>query len=154
MILLASDGSRESLIALREGALIAAAQHARAFLLIVEPQTAGTATADGINVRGADPEANEMLTRGLERLGRLGVAASGRVVAGDPAREIARAAIEAQADLIVVGHRRRAFMERWWSGASGAYIIDHVNCSVLVARNVVSDEAFEAAIGEAETVTA
>ena len=45
------------------------------------------------------------------------------------------------ADLIVVGHRRQSAFDRWWSGPKGAYLMDCTDCSLLVARNAVSDEA-------------
>jgi len=53
---------------------------------------------------------------------------------------------------VVVGHRRQTLLERWWSGASGAYLVDNVGCSVLVARNVISDEEIEGVLhAEPET---
>jgi hypothetical protein len=42
-------------------------------------------------------------------------------------------------------------LQRWWSGASGAYITDQVWCSVLIGRNAISDEALEA---ELQTINA
>jgi hypothetical protein len=36
--------------------------------------------------------------------------------------------------------------DRWWSGPRGAYLIGYTERSVLLARNVVSDEAIEAAL--------
>ena len=51
----------------------------------------------------------------------------------------------AEVFLIVVGHRRLSAFDRWWSGPRGAYLMDYTDCSLLVARNVISDEAIEAA---------
>jgi hypothetical protein len=51
-----------------------------------------------------------------------------------------------EADLIVVGHRQKSAFERWWSGRSGAYLIDYTDCSLLVARNMISVEAIEVAL--------
>ena len=67
-----------------------------------------------------------------------------RLAVGDPAKAIASFANEVGADLVVVGHVKRGLIERWWSGPTGAYICDYVNCSLLIARNAVSDEEFEA----------
>ena len=64
---------------------------------------------------------------------------------GLPAEEIGKFAKEIEADLIVVGHRRQNASDRWWSGPKGAYLMDYTDCSLLVARNAVSDEAIEAA---------
>ena len=44
-----------------------------------------------------------------------------------------------------VGHRRQSAFDRWWSGPKGAYLMDYTDCSLLVARNAVSDEAIETA---------
>jgi nucleotide-binding universal stress UspA family protein len=150
-ILLASDETRESLVALREGALIARALAAEAFLLIIERATPGHRMADGVYPVARDSRAAlELLGLGLTRLRRLGVPCRGEVVFGEPAVEIAAYAQTFQADLIVVGHRRRSLMERWWSGESGAYLVDTVACSVLVARDTISDEEFEAELQRAE----
>ena len=150
-VLLASDGSRESLTALREGALIARALKAEAFLLIVEKETPGTRLADGVYVRPGDAGGRELLDLGLTRLERLGVAARGAVVAGEPAPEIAACARRFRADLVVVGHRRQSMLERWWSGASGAYLSEKLDCSLLIARNVISDQEFEAHLATGAT---
>jgi hypothetical protein len=50
---------------------------------------------------------------------------------------------------VVVGHRKRSLLERWWSGTTGAYLVDHLGCSLLVARRPISDEDFFAAMGVA-----
>lgn len=149
-ILLASDGARESLVALREGALFARALGAEAFLLIVDAETPGVQMASGVHpvARDATP-LKDLLALGLSRLQRLGVKADGAVHAGDPATVIAETARTFRADLIVVGHRRTSLLERWWSGASGAYLVDRVPCSVLVARDLISDAEFEAHLSAA-----
>ena len=149
-ILLASDGARESLVALREGALIARALGAAVYLLIVEVDSPGVQMASGVHpvTRDGTPF-KDLLALGLARLQRLGVEADGAVRAGDPAAVIAQAARAFKADLIVVGHRKTTLLERWWSGPSGAYLIDRVPCSVLVARDMVSDAEFEAYLAAA-----
>ena len=38
--------------------------------------------------------------------------------------------------------------DRWWSGPKGAYLMDYTDCSLLVARNAVSDEAIEALVSQ------
>jgi nucleotide-binding universal stress UspA family protein len=145
-ILLASDGSKESLVALREGALIARAVRADAHLLIIERETPGLRVADSVYPTVRSEGSEDLLQRGLNRLRRLGVQVTGEVIAGEPAPIIAAAAKRFAADLVVVGHRRQTLLERWWSGASGAYLVDNVGCSVLVARDVISDAEFEAAL--------
>jgi nucleotide-binding universal stress UspA family protein len=85
-----------------------------------------------------------ILNEGVARLRKLGFDPMARLVRGHPAEEIGNVAREIGADLIVVGHRRQSVFDRWWSGPKGAYLMDYTDCSLLVARNVVSDEAIEA----------
>ena len=69
--------------------------------------------------------------------------------AGEPARVIGAYAGEVKADLVVVGHHKRNMVERWWSSPTSAYLCDHIGCTVIIARNAVSDQAFEKAMTEA-----
>ena len=78
----------------------------------------------------------------------MGVDAVAKLVVGEPAPCIGAYAKEVKATLVVLGHRRQTLLQRWWSGGTGAYISDHVTCSVLVARNAISDEAFEAELAK------
>jgi nucleotide-binding universal stress UspA family protein len=122
-ILLAYDGSVEGRTALREGALLARQCGAQVFLLSVLVDTAAFLLADV--VLGFDPVA--------------------KMVRGEPAEELGAYARQSEADLVVVGHRRQSAFARWWSGPRGAYLMDYTDCSLLVARNLISDEAIEAA---------
>lgn len=146
-IILAYDGSLEGRIALREGALFARMCGAKTFFLGVVPTSVGMTMAEAIHSGpGRQHIANHraIFDEGLARLGSFGLAVSGRFVEGDPIRAISTLAREVSADLVVVGHRRQNLAERWWSGASGGYLVDHLNCSVLIARSHVDDGAFEA----------
>ena len=155
-ILLAYDGSREGAIALREGALIAKACRAQVFLLSVVPETGGVLMVEGAGqggVVGKMAEAyKEQLQRGVERLRSFGFDPIARLAVGEPSPCIGAVAREMKADLVVVGHRKQNFLARWWSGSTGAYLSDHIPCSLLLSRSEISDEAFEAAMRE--TVTA
>lgn len=158
-IILAYDGSREGLIALREGALLARTCGAKVYLLSVLPlaeSCASTPVADG-GYGGAVAQDvdtyHALLSRGVEVLKQLGFDPVARLVVGEPAPQIGAFAKEIGADLVVLGHRRRSFLERWWSGGTGGYVTEHVNCSVLVGRNPVSDEAFAAELKEAKAAT-
>ncbi len=142
-VLLASDGTQEGLTALREGALLARDWGAQVFLLVVTLNTPGARLADSVHPIPRGETEQKLLDFGLTRLGQMGVKASGAVVSGEPALEIGDHAKRFEADLVVVGHRRQSLMERWWSGASGAHLVDHVGCSVLIARRIVTDAEFE-----------
>ena len=152
-ILLAYDGSIEGRTALREGALLARRYRAQVFVLSVIREAAGTKLGEGVGGGGIAQQREEyqrVLQEGMARLTALGFQASGKLVIGEPAREIAAYAEQVQADLVVVGHRRQSAIGRWWSGASGAYLSDHVRCSLLVCRNVFDDERFAALLEQSE----
>ena len=147
-ILLAYDGSVGGRTALREGALLARQFGAGVFLLSVLADDGTFLLAEvalaGASVRIEDDFA-EILNEGVARLKKLGFDPVAKLVRGQPAEEIGNFAKEIDADLIVVGHRRQSAFDRWWSGPKGAYLMDYTDCSLLVARNAVSDEAIEAA---------
>ncbi|HLK26873.1 MAG TPA: universal stress protein [Caulobacteraceae bacterium] len=152
-ILLAYDGSREGARALREGALIAKACCAQVFLLSVVPESGGVLLVEGAQggVVSKMAEAyKEQLERGVARLKEFGFDPVARLVVGEPAPAIGAVAQEIGADLVVVGHRKQSLLSRWWGGSSGAYLSEHVPCSLLLCRDEISDEAFEAAMREAE----
>ena len=144
-ILLAYDGSVEGRTALREGALLAKQCGAEVFLLSVLTDTLllSEATLAGAAVQ-MEESFQEILEEGVARLRSLGFEPEARLVRGQPAEEIGKFARVVGADLIVVGHRRQSAFDRWWSGAKGAYLMDYTDCSLLVARNAVSDEVIQA----------
>ena len=121
---------------------------AQVFLLSVIVQTGALLMADAAHP-GASVQMDDafvgVFNEGVARLRQLGFDPVAKLVGGEPAEEIGAFAREIGADLIVVGHRQQTAFQRWWSGPSGAYLIDYTDCSLLVARNVISDEAIEAA---------
>ena len=145
-IVLAYDGSREGLVALREGALLAKRCGAQVFLLSVLPNLINASPDGGVygDAVGQQVEAyRAVLARGVAVSKQLGLDPVAKLVVGEPAPQIGAYAKEISADLVVVGHRRHNALERWWSGATGAYVSDHVGCSVLIGCNAISDAAFE-----------
>jgi nucleotide-binding universal stress UspA family protein len=145
-VVLAYDGSLEGAAALREGALLAREANADVFLLSVVPHLGGLQVAEGLHGGAVAHELDrfrEVLERGVRRLKQIGLDPVAKLAVGDPARVIGDFSKEVRADLVVVGHRKRSMLERWWSGTSGAYISDNIDCSLLIARNVVTDAAFE-----------
>jgi len=150
-IIVAYDGSREGRTALREGALLARRFGAQVHLLAVIAETPGMRVAEGAH---AGCIAHQMETyRGILQeavtgVQPLGIKLEARLVRGEPAQEIAAYARLIQADLVVVGHRKQSLLQRWWSGPSGAYLSDYLDCSLLIARKTISTEEFLAEIGE------
>jgi nucleotide-binding universal stress UspA family protein len=151
-ILLAYDGTVEGVRALYEGALLAKSCGAEVFLLSVVPSTAGMLIAESVQC-GAIATQNtayrDLLDRAVARLQEFGMHPAARLAEGEPTPTIAQVAKEISADLVVVGHHTRGFLSRWWSGSRQDYLSDHLSCSVLVARNPISDEEFEAQMRKA-----
>lgn len=148
-ILLAYDGSSDGQKALREGALLAMTCGAEVFLLSVIPDSAGLVVADAA-FAGALSQQEEnyraIFENGIARLKAIGFKPSGKLVCGDPAQQIGAVAKAIGAELVVVGHRKRSVVERWWSGSSGSYLMDRLDCSLLVSRHSISDETFAKAL--------
>jgi membrane fusion protein, multidrug efflux system len=152
-ILLAYDGSIEGRTALREGALLARRYGAQVFVLSVIREAAGTKLGEGVGGGGVAQQRvdyERVLQEGMARLAELGFQASGKLVIGEPAREIGAYAEQVKADLVVVGHRRQSAISRWWSGPSGAYLSDHIRCSLLVCQNIIDDQRFAALLAQSE----
>lgn len=145
-VLLAYDGSLEGAIALREGAILAKRFGTEVYLLSVVPHLGGLQVAEGVHAGAVAHELErfrEVLERGVDRLTKLGLKPEAKLAVGDPARVIGEYAKEMGVDLVVVGHRKLSLLERWWSGASGGYISDYIGCSLMIARNAVSDKVFQ-----------
>jgi nucleotide-binding universal stress UspA family protein len=146
-VLLAYDGSREGRSALREGALMAHRFGAKVFLLCVVPEMAGGRLAEGgASVAGAQEAYRELFDEAVGWMTAAGFDLTGQIATGEPAQQISVYARRFEADLVVVGHRKRSLLERWWSGTTGAYLVDHLQCSLLVSRRAISDEEFMAAM--------
>jgi nucleotide-binding universal stress UspA family protein len=147
-ILLAYDGSVEGRIALREGAILARQCGALVFLLAVVADLGTLLSGAEDTLVNATAQMEEgfqdILNEGVARLKGLGFDPVAKLVLGEPADEIGNYAKEIGADLIVVGHRSQSALDRWWSGPQGGYLTDYTDCSLLVARNTVSDEAIQA----------
>jgi nucleotide-binding universal stress UspA family protein len=147
-VLLAYDGSVEGRTALREGALLARHCGAEVFLLsvVVDSNAVLLAAAAQVGAYIQVDDFTEVLNEGIARLRQLGFDPVAKLVRGEPAEEIGNFAKQIGADLIVVGHRRQSAFDRWWSGPKGAYLMDYTDCSLLVARNVISDEDMKTAL--------
>ena len=135
-IVLAYDGSLEGRRALREGAELAAQFKAHTHLLAVIKHSAGTAIGQGFDARGlAVAEISHFQTtldEGVGILKSFGLEASGHLVEGDPVDEIVKLAQSVHADLVVVGHRERGALARWWRTPVSMSLLDKLSCSVLI----------------------
>ena len=137
-ILLAYDGSREGRAALREGAEIATRCQATTHLLAVVRPLPSLSMADGIVPENYFAEerrqVQEVLDDGVALLKQRGLEAQGHLAYGEPAEQIASLASALGAHLIVLGHRNRSRIARWWgSGSVSASILERAPCSILIA---------------------
>ena len=156
-MLVAYDGSREGRTALREGALLVRQLNAELFILAVVPETPGMRVAEGAYAGAMayqDDTYRALLEEAVRGLARFGLHTKGKLVRGEPSQEISAYAREIKADLVVLGHRKQNFLQRWWSGPSGAYLTDFMDCSLLIARADISFEAFSRAMGVEPEATA
>jgi nucleotide-binding universal stress UspA family protein len=77
---------------------------------------------------------DQALANGRELLARRGIEARTIPAVGDPAEAILEAAREADADLVVVGHRGRGFVARLTLGSVSTKVVQQAEQPVLVAR--------------------
>lgn len=157
-ILLCYDGSLEGRKALRCGADLALELKAEAHLLSVVDMRSSIAQSAGLLTDVAcgcfEDTARAILQEGVTWLTERGVHAEGHFAFGYPIDEIAILAKQLDVDLVVVGHRCRSGLSRWWMGAGNTQLLDRISCSILVAcsspaeqRAEVAKEAAAAAAG-------
>jgi nucleotide-binding universal stress UspA family protein len=90
------------------------------------------AAAEGTEVDPAEREASGKLDDAKRVLETQGVAAEYAVARGHPGEAIARLAAERNADLIVVGTRRKGFFDRLVEGSVLQEVLRRAQCDVLV----------------------
>lgn len=143
-ILLCYDGSREGRKALIKGAELAQAMGARVHLLAVEDLASLIAQSSGFAGEMVyaryEESMREILNEGVRCLQERGLEAEGHLETGLPVETIAACARRLQADLVVVGHRCRQGLSRWWKSSSSANLLDKLSCSLLVTCSSVDEQ--------------
>jgi len=135
-ILLCYDGTAEGRRALREGAELASAMHTQTYLLAICRSMLAAAAPEAVTpaLAGCEEDlARVLLEDGVARLRARGLEAQGELAIGDPLQLIPDAARRHAVDLIVLSHRRRGRLARWWSDSPQQSLLDLVSCSILVA---------------------
>jgi nucleotide-binding universal stress UspA family protein len=135
-VLLAYDGTAEGRHALRQGAEVAMCMKSETYLLAICQSYLATAIPEGVTpelARCEDERAQALLGEGVQWLMDHGVAAEGALEYGNAAARSAEVAERIGADLIVVGHKHRSRLARWWSESDEESLLERVRCSVLVA---------------------
>ena len=143
-ILLCYDGSLEGRKALRCGADLALDLKAETHLLSVVDMRSSIAQSAGLLTDVAcsrfEETAREILQEGVNWLTERGVKAEGHFAFGYPIDEIASLANELGADLVVVGHRCRSGLSRWWMGSGNTQLLDRLSCSCLLYTSDAADD--------------
>ncbi len=135
-ILLCYDGTIEGRRALRQGAEVAMAMNADAYLLAIRRNLIGASVPEGVTpelVACEQQSAQALLAEGVQWLKDRGVHTEGSLVYGDPLQRIPQLAASVGADLVVVGHRARGRLARWWSESDEATLLQRLHCSILIA---------------------
>ena len=136
-VLLCYDGTAEGRRALRQGADVVLCMKTEAYLLAISTHAVTTAVPEGVNpmlCEDEDRRAQSLLDEGVQWLRDRGVTAHGSLEFGRPVDCIPAIAREVGADLIIVGHKHRSRLARWWSEGDEETLLEQVDCSILVAR--------------------
>jgi nucleotide-binding universal stress UspA family protein len=135
-VLLCYDGTREGRKALRQGADVVLCMKSEAYLLAICQNLVASAIPEGVTpmlVEQEDERANALLQEGIAWLRERGVTAKGALEYGNAVDRISETARNIGADLIVLGHRPRGALARWWSESDEESLLERVSCSILVA---------------------
>ena len=137
-VLLCYDGTAEGRRALRQGADVVLCMKSEAYLLAICQSAVASAIPEGVNpmlCEDEDRRAQMLLDEGVQWLRERGVTAQGALEFGNAVDCIAGTAQEVGADLIIVGHKARGPLARWWSESDEATLLERVRCSILVAMS-------------------
>ena len=135
-VLLCYDGTAEGRRALRHGADVVICMKSEAYLLAIVQSLVASAIPEGVTSMLAESEdgrAQALLDEGVQWLRDRGVNAHGALEYGGAVECIAATAQRIGADLIVLGHKSRGPLARWWSESEEESLLERVSCSILVA---------------------
>jgi nucleotide-binding universal stress UspA family protein len=135
-VLLCYDGTAEGRRALRQGADVVITMKSEVHLLAICSNLVATAIPEAVTPELAqceDDRAQALLDEGVQWLKDRGVHATGSLEYGHASDRISEVAVRIGADLVVLGHKRRSRLERWWSESDESNLLDRISCSVLVA---------------------
>jgi len=135
-ILLCCDGTAANWCALKEGAELVVRLQAEAHVLAIVPPASLSASAALLAGACTTSEEDGYRRRAEEiamRLRAQGVRAFSEVVYGRAIDQIPYVARKLCWDLVVVGHKSRNGLGRWWAGGENVALADRVPCSVLIS---------------------
>ncbi|QCP54849.1 universal stress protein [Trinickia violacea] len=136
-MLLVYDGTDEAKSALLRCAELSVALAARVDVVTVVNFADDNAMCGGMLSSAAmtqlEDQARSALREAIDALGVNGVVARGHVVFGGVLEAITRMVDLLQSDVIVVGHRTRSWLERWYHGrALHVDLVERVKGSMIV----------------------
>lgn len=144
-ILLAYNGSPEGRAVLHQGTELAQICQAEVCLLAVVGIPTGLTMAETVvtpeMTDALEAPARRTLEEGARDIVALGLTVQTRIEFGEPVERIGAVAREYGADLIVVGHRHRGALARWWGGSVGKNLLGHIPCDLLVALDIQESAA-------------
>ena len=134
-ILLAFDGSPDGREALAQAQSVAAACGSTVHLVAIIDPSESLLVVEAMSFIPDDQPfvIQAVLNEAVRRLEGTGCTATSELKYGKPAEQIILAAVEIEADLIIVGHRDQGMLARWLNGSVGELILHQPPCSVLVA---------------------
>ena len=134
-ILVAYDGSSSSAKAFSLGMELRGKYDAELMVLAVaRPPDFGTEVETEAVIENSRKHCHDILKPLHTVLASAKVPTRFEVATGHPGEQIVRHAENWKADMIVVGHRGRTFLDRLLIGSVAGYVINHALCAVLVAR--------------------
>lgn len=144
-ILLAYNGSPEGRAVLHQGTQLAQLCNAEVCLLAVVGIPTGLTMAETVvtpeMTDALEAPARRTLDEGAKDIVALGLTVQTRIEFGEPVERIGAVAREYGADLIVVGHRHRGALARWWGGSVGKSLLGQIPCDLLVALDTQESAA-------------
>jgi nucleotide-binding universal stress UspA family protein len=137
-VLLCYDGSQEGRRALRQGADVVICMKSDAHLLAICQSLVSSSIPEAITpglVESEDSRAQALLDEGVQWLRDRGVNAQGSLEYVSAVDCIAATVRKTGADLVVLGHKQRGPLAKWWSASDEESLLEKVSCSILVASS-------------------
>jgi nucleotide-binding universal stress UspA family protein len=135
-IVVGLDGSEGAQQALNAAIDLARAAKAELFLVSIEELPRYPGAIDEINGerRAAERFFQKIQKEALKQVTAAGLAAHAEIRNGHAGQALPQYALEAGADLLVIGHSGRSAIWGRLLGTTADKIVDHAPCSVLVVR--------------------
>ena len=131
-LLVGFDGSEEAWHALKWAHELAQQTSAKLDVVaVVRPPEIGSDVETEAIIHKARKHYHELLA---EAVANTHPEAEAHVLVGHPAERLLRYAEEREIDHIVVGHRSRGAIQRWWAGSVSRQVSDYATCSVTIVR--------------------